>query len=112
MDLLCQPDVMAKKLVSIDAFRQYKKAQEEEGLYRNYVACLDKLELLNEMVRFQEERSKIGHLTPLLMVRGRILFAALEKNAETETLRMLSRSYKRHLEYELADFLERRRKSS
>jgi hypothetical protein len=69
---------------------------------------MDKLELLEEMVRFQQERSSLGELTPSLMVRGKVLFKALEQNAETQELRLLTRSYRRHLEYELTDFLRRR----
>ncbi len=62
---------------------------------------MNKIELLEEMVRFQEERSEKGHLTPSMMIQGRILFRALEQHAETEELRLLASSYRRHLEHEL-----------
>lgn len=62
---------------------------------------MSKMELLEEMVRFQEERSQRGQLTLTMMVRGRILFRALEINAETDELRLLASSYRRHLEHEI-----------
>ena len=65
---------------------------------------MDKVELLEEMVRFQEERTQVGELSLSMMVRGRHLFKALEENAETQELKILTRSYRRHLDCELADF--------
>ena len=58
------------------------------------------------MVRFQEERSKMGHLTLQMMTQGKHLFKALERTAETQELKILTRSYRRHLEYEIATFRE------
>jgi hypothetical protein len=94
-------------LISINAARELKKAELEDSAYRDQVEAMDKLALLEEMVRFQEERSKIGYLTPSMMIRGKVLFSALEENAETRELQILTRSYKRHLEFELADFLRK-----
>ena len=68
---------------------------------------MDKLQLLDEMVRFQEERSAQGKLSLAMMVRGRVLFEALERHSETRALRALTRSYRRHLEHELQDYLKR-----
>ncbi len=93
----------AKNVISLDAVRNIKSAETEDESYRVKIALMDKLELLNEMVRFQEERSKLGQLTLAMIVRGRHLFKALEDNAETHELKNLSRAYRRHLEYELAD---------
>ncbi len=53
------------------------------------------------MVRFQEERSKKDNLSLTMMVRGKILFRALETTAETDELRLLASSYRRHLEHEI-----------
>ncbi len=74
----------------------------EDHAYQARILGMDKLELLEEMVRFQEERSRVGKLSLEMMVRGRYLFKALEENAETEELRLLARSFRRHLDYELA----------
>jgi hypothetical protein len=82
---------------------KYKK----DIAYERLIASMDKLELMEEMVRFQEDRSRLGHLTPLMMVRGICLFGALEKSAETHELMLLTGSYKRHLEFELKDLQKR-----
>lgn len=82
----------------INLFKNKKCSNE----YSLKIATMDKMELLEEMVRFQEKRSRIGHLTLEMMLEGRCLFEALEQNAETIELRILCRSYKRHLEHELA----------
>lgn len=93
-------------IVSLKAVREIKDA-ESDIEYRAKILGMDKLELLEEMVRFQEERSRIGHLTPRMMIEGKILFKALEDSAETNELRILTRSYRRHLEFELAAFMEK-----
>src|SRR4051812_36457245 len=99
---------MAKKnVVSLQTVREIKKAEIEEPEYRARVLGMDKLQLLEEMVRFQEERSRLGHLTATMMVRGKFLFKALEDAAETQELRLLTRSYRRHLEFELADYVRK-----
>jgi hypothetical protein len=69
--------------------------------YETKIARMNKYELLEEMVRFQEERSEKGRLSLEMMVRGQILFRALENTAETSELRLLASSYRRHLEHEI-----------
>jgi hypothetical protein len=91
-------------VVSLKAVREIKNAQTEDFAYHAQILAMDKLQLLEEMVRFQEERSRVGELTLQMMVRGRILFKALEENAETQELRILTRSYRRHLECELTEY--------
>ena len=100
------------KVVSLSAVREIKKAEQEDPDYQARIAGLDKLQLLEEMVRFQEERSRSGRLSLAMMVRGKILFKALEETAETHELRLLTRSYRRHLDHEMADFLKRGARSS
>mgnify|MGYP003353183223 CR=1 FL=1 len=75
---------------------------EDELEYRAKILGMDKLELLEEMVRFQQERSSRGDLTLEMMGRGRHLFQALEEKAETQELRLLARSYRRHLDHEIS----------
>jgi hypothetical protein len=94
-------------VVSLKAARELKQSKHEDDAYKAIILGMDKLELLEEMVRFQEERARIGHLTPSMMLRGKILFRALEDTAETQELRLLTRSYRRHLDYELAAYLEK-----
>ena len=99
-------------VVSIKAVRELKAAEDEDLAYRARILGMDKVELLEEMVRFQEERSRLGYLTLAMMMRGKVLFKALEENAETEELFLLTRSYRRHLEYELSAYLEQQRSSN
>ena len=82
-----------------------KRAETEDYPYQAKILVMDKLELLEEMVRFQEERSQRGHLNLQMMIRGKILFRALEQNAETHALKTLTKSYRKHLELEMKEFL-------
>jgi hypothetical protein len=95
----------SNNVVLLKAAREIKQVETEDLAYQAQILGMDKLELLQEMVRFQEERSKIGHLTPDMMVKGKFLFKALEQNAETEELKILTRAYRRHLEHELIEYL-------
>jgi hypothetical protein len=95
---------MSENVVSLKAVREIKDARNEDHEYRARILCMDKMELLEEMVRFQEERSRIGQLTVPLMIKGQVLFKALEESAETHELQLLTRSYRRHLELELSAY--------
>lgn len=92
-----------QNVVSLAAVRELKSAENQDLAYQAQILGMDKLELLEEMVRFQEERTRLGHLTVQMMVRGKYLFKALEESAETNELKLLTRSYRRHLEYELTE---------
>ena len=94
-------------VISIQAAREIRNNNDEDLAYHAQILGMDKLALLEEMVRFQEERSKIGQLTPQMMKRGKLLFKALEETAETHELKLLTRSYRRHLECELADYIQK-----
>jgi hypothetical protein len=89
------------EVISLSTRRQKPKASFE---YTSRINGMDKHSLLEEMVRFQENRSQIGHLTPQMMVEGIVLFGALSRAAETDELRLLTTSYRRHLEYELDSY--------
>lgn len=90
------------KVISFQVYKDLRAYQDKD--YEKMVKAMSKLELLEEMVRFQEERSAVGHLTPGMMVRGQVLFSALEVCAETQELKILTRSYKKHLAHELEAF--------
>lgn len=92
-------------VVSLSLAREMRKLQESDPTYQIQVLRLDKLGLLEEMMKFQEERSRSGALTLKMMIQGHILFKALEENSETHELRALTRSYRRHLKYELEAYL-------
>lgn len=86
----------------------YVKLEKQKTAIRliSRILGMDKVELLEEMMVFQEERASVGELTVTMMVRGQILFKALEDAAETEELRSLTRSYRRHLRFELEAFMK------
>lgn len=94
-------------VISLVKVKKMKEAEAEDTAYHARILGLDKLGLLEEMVRFQEERTRIGELTPSMMIRGQLLFGALEKHAETEELHLLARSYRRHLEFELRAYKQK-----
>jgi hypothetical protein len=99
---------MAKdNIVSLNAVREVKQMEQDDQAYHAMILTMEKLELLDEMVRFQQERSEKGYLTPKMMIRGKLLFKALEATAETQELQLLTRSYRRHLEHELADYIRK-----
>ena len=96
------------KVISLDAARRIRElsVKDEEYAYQARILGMDKLGLLEEMVRFQQERSRAGDLTVEMMARGKYLFKALETRAETQELRALAKSYRRHLEAEMASKLQ------
>lgn len=90
------------KVVSLRGYKAMKEQDDHDLAYRAKILSMSKVELLEEMVYFQERRRDAGHLTLQMMLEGRHLFKALEEAADTEELRILSRSYRNHLEYEIA----------
>jgi len=68
--------------------------------YERKVASMDKVTLLDEMIRFQDEQMKSREPSREQLIRGRILFQALLRTAETDELRKLSGDYKTRLEDE------------
>ncbi len=87
--------------------RDMEKQDQRDPHYQALINRMNKYELLEEMVRFQEERSALDEMSFSMMVRGKILFRALELQAETEELRILSSSYRRHLEHEIEHYLSK-----
>ena len=87
------------------AARNKAKLRTEDPYYQAKVNGMHMAELLEEMVAFHEKRSGKGKLSLTMMVRGRILFAALEAKASTRELRLLASSNRRHLEHEIATSL-------
>jgi hypothetical protein len=69
--------------------------------YAELVGGMGKAQLLQEMVGFQEERSRLGGLTDEMIPRGIVLFSRIRQTAETLELRLLAGSYTRHLACEL-----------
>jgi hypothetical protein len=86
--------------------RNKRGLAKHDPYYQMNINRMSKIELLEEMVRFQEERSAKSNLSLTMMVRGRILFRALETQAETDELRLLASSYRRHLEHEIESELK------
>jgi hypothetical protein len=104
--LKARPSMSANQVVLLKAVREMKKAAAQDLDYQAKILGMEKWELLEEMMRFQEERTRLGHLTPEMMSQGQILFKALEDSAETQELRLLSRSYRKHLRLEFEAFIK------
>lgn len=92
--------------------RTKTKTAEGDSVYQALIQSLDKTELLEEMVNFQEERTKVGQLTERMMIQGQILFARLEIVAESAELRELAKTYRNHLRYELEALQENKQAAS
>jgi hypothetical protein len=88
-------------VIDLVAERNKRGMARHDPYYQIQINRMSKMELLEEMVRYQDERTEKGKLTLTMMVRGRILFQALEMHAETDELRLLASSYRRHLEHEI-----------
>ncbi len=88
-------------VISIKRAREIKETKSQDLDYQAKILSMSKVELLEEMVRFQEERTEKGALTVEMMVRGQYLFTQLEKSAETAELKSLTKAYRRHLSHEL-----------
>lgn len=65
--------------------------------WESYYNGLDKLELLEQMVNFQERRSRMKEFTPEMRQEGIALFSALERTAETPELRIMTANYVKRL---------------
>lgn len=99
------PTPNEEKVLHLQSLREVRKTEEAEAECIKRIRTMDKITLLDEMVRFQEERSKTGHLTLSMIVRGRVLFDLLEKQAETRGLQAITGAYRRHLEHEMVHYL-------
>lgn len=92
---------MSQNVVSLAKFRSDRSVKMEDQAYRAKVASMDKIALMEEMVRWQETRSA-GDRSQLSVVRGRIIFDQLEKTCCTPEMKTLASSYKRQLESEFS----------
>src|SRR6476620_569524 len=89
------------KVISLTKVRENKKAEASSLAYQNRLLKMEKVELLDEMIRFQERRSDAGQLSEEMMIQGQILFKILEESAESDEFLALTRSYRKHLQFEL-----------
>ena len=87
-------DIKTKKLLVPDL---------TDRVYIAKIEKMDKLELLQEMVDFQELRAKQG-LTVNMMVKGISLFEMLMLQSETEELRLITKNYCSSLKTDLEKY--------
>ena len=95
-----------ENVIDFSAERHKRQSVRQDPYYQSHINRMSKIELLEEMVRFQEERPAHIELSLTTMVRGQILFRALETHAETNELKLLASSYRRHLELEIENKLK------
>jgi len=84
-------------IVSLSSFRD----EFSNPTYSAKIAQMDRLELVNEVVNFNEERYMNGGLNKDLIVKGLILFKNMAENSATSNFREFARSYHKHLELEM-----------
>lgn len=60
-------------VVSLKVVREMKQATKSDPAYHARILSMDKLDLLEEMMRFQMERTQLGHLTLLMMIQGQVI---------------------------------------
>ncbi len=102
-------------------FRKKRGVIEHDPHYQLQINQMNKFELLEEMVKYQDQMREFNELLESkppgqktledrsleerkrlkMLIQGKILFRALEERAETDDLRLLSTSYRRHCEYEI-----------
>ena len=63
------------KILSLQAAREVRDARKDDQAYKFLILQMNKAELLEEMIRFQGERSGNGELTLSMMLRGKVLWA-------------------------------------
>lgn len=89
-------------LVVLNEWKKRKNPESDVSTYQARIDSMSKGELMEEIVRFQEQRKRNGGLTEEAIINGMILFKAMESKAETTDLKIFSKVYQRHLSYELA----------
>lgn len=86
-----------------DFEEQYSDKKVMAKLYTLYEK-FDILRLLEEMTKFQQHRTRVGHLDRDMILKGIPLFTLIARKADTPDLKELARSYTKHLKAELATF--------
>lgn len=76
------------------------KFERRESSWDRKYGTMSMTGLLEEMVRYNEEKIRQSSLSMDMIVRGIALFSNIEKQCTTSELRLLSSSYRRHLEHE------------
>ena len=95
----------SSNIINLNHAREVQRAETLAQDYDRWLSRIDKAALLEEMVAFQRRRQDAGSLTLTLICQGRVLFRALERQAESEQLQILASSYSKHLEYELSHYI-------
>src|ERR1700691_4110618 len=87
-------------VLSIKGKLDINRARRDNADYQMKIAAMDKVKLLEEMVRFQEETLAVDNtLLPLdVIIRGLIVFNQLKDNCETAELKDLVSFYTKILE--------------
>ncbi len=83
--------------------KPYRDKQAALLEYKARILSMDKLALLEEMIKFQATMEKLGTLDVPMLDTGIFLFEQLERTSETKELLEVCRSFKRHLLSERAD---------
>lgn len=77
--------IIGSPIISLDLYRARRYAQAQTVNIED-LEKMTKQELLEEMVAFQEKIRTHSHLTPQMMLKGKVLFRRLSEEAETREL--------------------------
>ena len=72
--------------------------------HNSKISNMTKLELMEEMILFQKERSRMGYFTWPMIIRGQLLFKMIEESAETQEMKLLANSYLEYFNFEITNY--------
>jgi len=84
------------------AAKNKKQNQNTDPLFQKQVDRMDRLQLMEEMIKYNDKRKESKDPNGLFwIIRGIILFTAIEHKCETNDMKALASSYRRHLQIQL-----------
>jgi hypothetical protein len=93
--------------ICLNQFKKYKKEQRNQGLYSIKLKQMNKTELLEELIRFQKERSLFEGPSLEMILQGELLFQALITHCESTEMQKFAKTYLKHLKHELQHLLSK-----
>jgi metal-responsive CopG/Arc/MetJ family transcriptional regulator len=95
-------------ILFLNQFKEYKKAQRNRGAYTLKLKQMNKTELLEELIEFQKKRSTFDSISLEMIIQGEVLFEALILHCESIEMQKFSKTYLKHLKYELQHLLTKK----
>ncbi len=70
--------------------------------YREELLIMPRIDLLQEMMKYQEEAEKLKTQPYPFLQKGSVLFSVIEFVAQTDDLRSIASAYRRHLDFQMS----------